>query len=287
MVPDEPFSQPVTAWIPLHSETVKKTSVDYWVLRSYHGIAALSPSGKRAMDDAVGTHVEYLDGGSGKSSVIGRMRGVAQVDFVPHVIDRRKIAKDAEDGLRMLETRSVAEVDSVLSGYPIIDNVREPALRLDTDESLFGKDSTRKDDFVVLMQGGNYDTEDRKGWDTSIQAYARFYNSLSREEQKETHLLIHSFESYLISTDMHNNMDAPANVMPIGLALKLALRDVGLPDGAYTVDIAKHDVAVVAAYKVRERIGLHAEFEWRMSHPNENKMLHTATGTRVCMPPPK
>ncbi|EJK75556.1 hypothetical protein THAOC_02714 [Thalassiosira oceanica] len=256
-VPDEPFRQPVTAWIPLHSETVRKTSVDYWVLRSYHGIAALSPSGARAMEDAVGAHVDYLDDGSGEPSAMGRMRGAAQVDFVPHVINRRRIAKNAEDGLRMLEKRSVAEVDSALSGQPIVDNIREPTLRPDTDESLFGRDSTRKDDFVVLIQGGNYDAEDRKGWDTSIQAYARFYNSLSREEREETHLLIHSFESYLMSSDDNNNMDAPAAVMPIGLAIELALRDIGMPYGSYTVDIAQHDVAVVAAYKKRASVCLH------------------------------
>ena len=288
MVPDEPFAQPVTAWIPLHSETVRRSSVDYWVLRSYHGIAALSPSGARAIDDAVGSHVDLLDDGSGEPSAMGKMRGAAHVDFVPHVIDRKKIAKDAQEGLSLLEKASAAEADALLSGsrrYPVVDNIREPTLRPETDESLFARDGKRKDDFIVLLQGGNYDSEDRKGWDTSIQAYVRFYNSLTLEEREKTHLLIHSFESYLISSDRNNNMDAPANVVPIGLSINLALRDAGMPEGSYTLDIAKHHVNVVAAYKVSERFSF-ARRGLLFFLSNEHKIIKY-TETRVRLPPPE
>lgn len=277
VVPDEAFKRPVLAWVPLHSESVRRTSVDYWVLRQYHGVAGLAPSGAKAIGDAVGKGKEIetkigMDSRTARS--MKNIAGTVQVDFIPHIFDRTAISASADVGLKILKDRSVAEADAKLTRSPLINRGQESTLEVGHSHSLFGED--RKDDFVVLLQGGNYEVEDRKGWDTSLQAFMRFYNSL--EDASEVHLLIHSMESYLIAADHHLDKDAPANTMPVGNMLHLTLYEHGLPRDAYTIDIARHAPEVVAAYKSRADVCLHPS---KVEGFGMNVMECQAVGTPV------
>jgi len=251
IVPDEPYAMPAIAWIPLHSDSVRKTNVDYWALRNYHGIASLAPSSSKSIESMVGKEVE-LAGTTPKA--IKSMFGTAKVKFIPHMFDTDALVSSADVGLLLLKEHSVALVDSKLTHSPIINRGQERTLESGNAYSLFGEE--RKDDFIILIQGGNYEAEDRKGWDTMIQAFARFYNSL--EDTSRVHLLIHSMESYTSSQDRHGDIDPPATVMPKGLNLRLALHEWGLPKDSYTIDIARHASEVVAAYKKRANVCLHA-----------------------------
>lgn len=191
--PDVPFDLPVVAWVPLHSATVPKSSSDYWTLRHYHGVASLAPSSAGAIELAVGDYPNY---GSGDSNdydnsmveeqeryaldLTAKAVGKVAVEFIPHIIDRASIVKSAQKGMELLEWMSVAHADSMMSGKPpILNRGQEKTLEAGHERSLFGKSSERscgvdgkdidQNTFVVLMQGGNYDGEDRKGWDTHVQ----------------------------------------------------------------------------------------------------------------------
>ncbi|KAL7518406.1 hypothetical protein ACHAWX_003235, partial [Stephanocyclus meneghinianus] len=253
VVPDEPFRMPAVAWVPLHSERVRPTSVDHWSLRHYHAVAALAPSAAAAVERAATKEIPWdVDDGAALQAV-REMTGTTRVEWIPHIVERRGLEARAEVGLELLTNRSVVEADSVLTNAPIVERGRERTLEAGHGRSLFGPE--RKDDFVILLQGGNYEVEDRKGWDTSIQAFVRFYNAL--EDASRVHLLIHSIESYTSSMDRFNDMDPPAAVLPRGLNLRLALHEWGIPSHAYTIDIARHAPEVVAAYKKRADVCLH------------------------------
>jgi glycosyltransferase involved in cell wall biosynthesis len=255
VVPNAALNMPVVAWIPLHAERVSPTMPDYWILRNYHGVAGLAPSSAKAIDDAVGKEIELpgLGENSATAQTLKNVFGSTQVDFIPHIFDRKAISASADVGLYMLKHHSAAEADAKLINSPLINRGQESTLEAGHPGSLFGKE--RKGDFVVLLQGGNYDSQDRKGWDTSLQAFVRFYNSL--DDPSGVHLLIHSMESYLIAADVNLDKDAPGFVMPKGVTLPLALHEHGLPRDAYTIDIAKHAPEVVAAYKKRADVCLH------------------------------
>eukprot|EP00804_Cyclotella_cryptica_P002663 CCRYP_009585-RB/>CCRYP_009585-RB protein AED:0.03 eAED:0.03 QI:98/1/1/1/0.5/0.33/3/1490/429 len=230
VVPDEPFQMPVVAWVPLHSETVSYSSVDYWVLRQFHGVASLAPSSAMAIRNAVQQEIrldmeEDDDDGSSTPAAVREMVGTAHVEFIPHIIDGGYISALADAGLELLRDHSAAEMDSKLTHLPMVHRGQERTLEAGHPLSLFGE--VRKEDFVVLIQGGNYDVEDRKGWDTSIQAFARFYHSL--HDKSRVHLLIHAIESYISSMDRFSDIDPPASVMPRGLNLRLALHEREFP----------------------------------------------------------
>jgi len=258
VIPNAAFNMPVVAWIPLHAERVRPTMPDYWVLRQYHGVAGLAPSSAKAIDDAVGKEIEInieIDiETSATAQALKDVFGSTQVEFIPHIFDRTAISVLADVGLDVLQHQSVAEADAKLTNSPLINRGQESTLEAGHPGSLFGK-HTKGGDFVVLLQGGNYESQDRKGWDTSLQAFVRFYNSL--DDPSGVHLLIHSMESYLIAGDLHLEKDAPGAVLPKGVTLPLTLHEHGLPRYAYTIDIAKHAPEVVAAYKKRADVCLH------------------------------
>eukprot|EP00931_Biecheleriopsis_adriatica_P057239 TRINITY_DN33952_c0_g1_i1.p1 TRINITY_DN33952_c0_g1~~TRINITY_DN33952_c0_g1_i1.p1 ORF type:complete len:692 (+),score=38.45 TRINITY_DN33952_c0_g1_i1:10-2085(+) len=247
ITPDVPFELPVVAWLPLHSKTVRKTSVPYWVLRNFHGIAGLSPSATAAIEEAVGTEID-LD-----ARILKKIAGTAQIEFIPHVIDRKELLSLADVGLKMLKRHSVAHADSKLTGSPLIDRGQESTLEAGGPLSLFGE--ARKDDFIVLLSGGNYEDMDRKGWDTSFQAFVNFYNTF--EDPSEIHLLVHSIESFIVAADANRDADPPPALLPQGRMLHLLLHEYGLPRDAYTIDIARHAPEVAAAYKARANVCLH------------------------------
>ena len=235
---------------------------------------------------------------------VTRITGKTVVKFIPHIIDRMAIRQSAQRGLELLRTMSVAHADSKLSNGahpPILDRGQERTLQIGHPRSLFGSSSNNSganrntcndniagtviDDntFIVLLQGGNYDEhEDRKGWDTSIQAFVLFYNRLLSQQQEKdrddnnnngeendgtclsssgggskVHLLVHSMESYLIESDKNGDVDAPPMILPKGHQLFKVLHESGLPRHLYTLDPNKHQPEVVAAYKARASVCLH------------------------------
>ncbi len=256
VVPDAHLDVPVVAWVPYHSEKVSSATTDYWALRMYHGVASLAPSSAKAIQDAVGKDMKF----TGSDTIHGyneqtddalrAMFGTVPVEFIPHIFDRKSIISSADVGMALLKDHSVAQADAKLNRAPLIDRGQASTLE---PPWIFSEES--KNSFIVLLQGGNYDTEDRKGWDTSLQAFVRFYNSL--ENPTRVHLFIHSIESYLVESDTNLDQDAPASALPIGLPLQYALHELGLPQSAYTIDIAKHAPQVVAAYKKRADVCLH------------------------------
>ncbi len=274
VVPDTDLKFPVLAWTPLHSETVSSATSDYWVLRMYHGIASLAPSSAKAIKNAVSKDIKLAAGPEQTSNLLKESYGRPVVDFIPHIFDRKAISASADVGLDLLKDHSVAEADARLNKMPLINRGQESTLEAGRRSSLFGQ--KRKDDFVVLLQGGNYDSEDRKGWDTSLQAFVRFYNSL--EDPSGVHLLIHAMESYLIAGDVNLEADAPAHVLPKGMMLNYVLHELGLPRHAYTIDIAKHAPQIVAAYKKRADVCLHPS---KVEGFGMNVMECQAVGTPV------
>lgn len=307
IIPDVPLTVPVVGWVPLHSAHVTKSSLDYWALRSLHGVAALAPSAAIDLESVVGDvpplaesfrnatdEAAHRDAARRGGKVISpggreadkpmkyaaRSVGKVAVEFIPHIIDRPSLIQSAEKATKMLSFMSAAHVDSALSGKrqpPVLDRGQERTLVSGHDRSLFGNSTSSSCDFergtidsktfVVLSQGGNYDGDDRKGWDTSVQAFVQFYNILrdihaasannNEECRINVHLHIHSMDSYLVEADANSNVDAPAAVFPKGHIHHKRLHETGLPRHAYTIDIANHSPHVVAAYKRRASVCLH------------------------------
>jgi hypothetical protein len=108
------------------------------------------------------------------------------------------------------------------------------------------------DTFVVLMCGGNYEESDRKGWDTSIQAFARFHQT-----HPDSHLYIHAIESPSIIED-DKGTAAPVGVMPTGVPLRLRLHYAKVPTHAYTLDHGIYPSEEVPALKRMADVCLHA-----------------------------
>jgi len=282
---------------------VRRSSSDYWGLRHHHAVAALAPSSAVMIEEAVGSVIRFDNEDSGVTvadssslELAAVALGSTEVEWIPHIFDREAILASSRKGLDALAKEpSVAHADSKLSGSPpILDRGQERTLEAGHGRSLFTaargvneKDNTAAsmscgdrdegpgiDDntFVVLMQGGNYDkNDDRKGWDTSVQAFVRLYNKVHGGEYgkitmddgsscvgaAKVHLLIHSMESYIIESDMNRDGEAPPMVLPDGHLLHRLLHTTGLPRHTYTIDIAKHTPEIVAAYKARASICLH------------------------------
>jgi len=110
--------------------------------------------------------------------------------------------------------------------------------------------------FFVLMQGGNYDDLDRKGWNEAIQAYSIFRQSLP--VSANVHLYIHAMESYLVEQDANAGAEAPAAVLPTGVKLSYRLSLSGVKEHEYTLDMTQHQPFTVAALKQRSSLCLHA-----------------------------
>merc|ERR1719230_1597504 len=110
----------------------------------------------------------------------------------------------------------------------------------------------RDDTFVVLVQGGNYDAQDRKGWDASIQAFKLFHDRVESESERDpqrysphAHLYLHPVESYLIESDTNNGDDPPPAVLPTGVNLRKRIYHSGLSRDSYTLDSTLHHPDVV------------------------------------------
>lgn len=265
IVPGDMLNVPLIGWVPLHMKDVKKTTPDYWCLRNFHGIAGLAPSTTQAIQDAVGEKMDFLSNDESEEEeakstspgvkALQEMYGQVQVEFIPHIINRHEMNSSATKGLQLLETHSVAAADAILNKAQIVNRGQPHSLEPGHDKSLF-RNSKRNNDFIILLQGGNYETADRKGWDTSLQAFAHFYHSFDTPPT-DIHLLIHSTDGTIIASDRNLESDAPPEVMPLGLMIDLNLHNLGVPKDAYTLDITKHASPIVAAFKKRASVCLH------------------------------
>ena len=96
-----------------------------------------------------------------------------------------------------------------------------------------------KNKFVVLMQGGNYEPTDRKGWFMGLQAYARF---VALHPEVDAHLYIHAPSSVTIAA-MDHAEPAPPHLAKRGVPLHTYLKRLGIGkrdftfiDGIYSQD---------------------------------------------------
>jgi hypothetical protein len=127
------------------------------------------------------------------------------------------------------------------------------------------RDATRsklgleKDTFVVLMQGGNYDNLDRKGWSNSIQAFANFYKrqELLTGGPPNVHLYIHAISSITISARERMAIP-PKNAMSKGIQLQQLIDAVGIPSSSYTLDGTIHPWELHFEMKAMADVCLHA-----------------------------
>ena len=65
-------------------------------------------------------------------------------------------------------------------------------------------------------------------------------------------------ESYLIESDANSGADAPPVILPQGHQQHKLFHATGLPRDVYTLDQSKHQPEIVAAYKARASVCLHA-----------------------------
>ena len=108
---------------------------------------------------------------------------------------------------------------------------------------------------VLRGQGSNHESYDRKGWDTSIQAYHEFYRE-SLNAGRKVFLYIHAIPTRaIIEHDMGRVVGQ--QVVNTGQNLVLLLRTVGLPEDAYTLDERIHPIAEAMALKRMADVCMH------------------------------
>lgn len=103
--------------------------------------------------------------------------------------------------------------------------------------------------FMVLLQGGNYEQFDRKGWEISLQAFARFH-----KEVPDSHLYIHSVSKKTIM-EFNNGEKAPWQVPDGGQPLRYLLHMLNIT--SYTLDEEIHPPEQISALKQAADVCLH------------------------------
>eukprot|EP00586_Coscinodiscus_wailesii_P000603 CAMPEP_0172482804 /NCGR_PEP_ID=MMETSP1066-20121228/9418_1 /TAXON_ID=671091 /ORGANISM="Coscinodiscus wailesii, Strain CCMP2513" /LENGTH=576 /DNA_ID=CAMNT_0013246225 /DNA_START=370 /DNA_END=2100 /DNA_ORIENTATION=+ len=252
IVPDVPFIVPAVGWIPVHTN-IHVGSSEYFNLRAFHSLAILSPTSGREV-----TRVFKEEADS-----VAEIRDIPPfVATVPHIIDRERLMKWATKGLERMRLVDPATVSRELR------QEKSPQLVFDKGNGqarvpphpIFSEKKEYTDTFVVLMQNGNYDDFDRKGWDMGLQAFSKFYKRHESDDKmtkRRIHLYVHSMESYNLGKDMNNNEEPPGALKPAGMNLMRRLHSLGLPRSAYTIDYNVHEPEVVAALKRRASVCLH------------------------------
>ena len=210
------FDVPTLLWMPYHHEDLDAQGA---VLQRLTAVAALAPSTGRAVE---------------KAGVLTRA--------IPHFIDRRALNDLADE----FEAR--VKSDAVSLRTAVFDSkMYDRAFKREID----GVDD---DTFVVLMQGGNYEDSDRKGWISSIYAYAKFQRD---NPGIKTHLWVHAVDSAMVEADMNAGSKPPVAVTRTGVALRHVLERSGIPSNMYTFDENKHDHTFTSALKRHASVCLH------------------------------
>ena len=110
---------------------------------------------------------------------------------------------------------------------------------------------SKSENFSVLMQGGNYDTLDRKGWNIGIQAFQQFHVTYP-----DSHLYLHGLSSLGIMKD-GRNVAVPLQIQPTGLPLQKLLTLYGLDPTSYTLDERMYTFEESLLFKKRAHVCLH------------------------------
>lgn len=103
--------------------------------------------------------------------------------------------------------------------------------------------------FMVLLQGGNYERFDRKGWEISLQAFAQFHKQVP-----DSHLYIHSVSKNTIM-EFNNGENAPLQVPDEGQPLRYLLHMLNIT--SYTLDEKIHPPEDISALKKAADVCLH------------------------------
>eukprot|EP00946_MAST-07B_sp_MAST-7B-sp1_P002660 g2660.t1 len=230
---DTDFAVPFIGWVPFHHSQLD-ASVAY-LLRAFSTVVALAPSSAEIVREGI-----YLDGDHGAGSP---KKMLTNVDFIPHIVERDIIRRGGVYG----------------TGVPSADITRK----------LFDFDPK---DFVVLMQGGNYEKADRKGYVAALQAFKRFYfevhggkdvkdenGARARKPGKlgcKVHFIIHNVPSQAIA-EGERGLVAPPHLRSEGLNLYAIAKMVGLPRSAYTIIGRMLSERKVAALKLAADVCLH------------------------------
>jgi len=213
------FRVPTVLWMPYHHEQSDNSAL---LLSTYTGIAALAESTRRAVE---------------------RVQPLTRT--IPHFIDREALNTRADAFERTLR----AEVADEGSLRRVIFDSKK------LDRSFTRTiDAVDDDTFLVLMQGGNYENSDRKGWLASIEAFATFQRE---NPDVKTHLWIHSMDSTMTQKDMNHNTRPPVAVVRTGVNLRSYLQLAGIPSNTYTLDENMHDRDFTSALKRHADVCLH------------------------------
>lgn len=219
------FAVPTVLWMPYHYEGLDASG---GVVGAYSAVAALSETTRRAI-------------------------AIAQplTRTIPHFIDRASLhaLADAHDA-RARENLGLSEAEAT----------RRAIRRYTFDSKKYDRmyaraiDEVDDDTFVVLMQGGNYENSDRKGWVASINAFARF----QRENPTiKTHLWLHCVDSAMTQNDMNHGSKPPVAVARTGVSLRTELQKAGIPESMFTLDENIHDEYRASALKRHADVCLH------------------------------
>ncbi|KAJ1449717.1 hypothetical protein M885DRAFT_622300 [Pelagophyceae sp. CCMP2097] len=111
--------------------------------------------------------------------------------------------------------------------------------------------------FVVLMQGGNYEALDRKGWASGLRAFKLFHDGVVADGLSPPELRIHAISSRAIASAENGGAPAPAAVLETGLHLRYLLDLLELSPGAYTLEDGIVSPAAVAFMKAGADVCLH------------------------------
>jgi glycosyltransferase involved in cell wall biosynthesis len=243
---DTDFVVPFIGWVPFHHAQLD-TSVAY-TLRAFSTVAALAPSSAEIVRRTLNVgsdhaHAHAADADADADANVASPNVYVNIDFVPHIVERDMIRRGGVYG----------------TGLPSAALTREK----------FEFDST---DFVVLMQGGNYEKADRKGFVAALQAFKRFYAEVHGGEHNEVgsgvparkagkmgrkvHFIIHNVPSQAIA-EGERGLVAPPHLVSEGLNLYAIAKMVGLPRSSYTIISRMLSEKKAAALKLAADVCLH------------------------------
>ena len=216
------FRVPTLLWMPFHHEELDAHG---GVLSTYSAIASLSETTRKAVEGAQ-----------------------ALTKAIPHFIIRAELDARAD--------AFEEEIKDDVDGQSRVNAIREALFDSKKYDRMFKRDIdvVDEDTFVVLMQGGNYEGLDRKGWSDSIRAFAQF----QRENPRiKTHLWIHAMDSAMTQADLNDGSKPPVSVTRSGVPLRAYLENSGIPSNMYTLDENKHDASFTTALKRHADVCLH------------------------------
>lgn len=212
------FNVPAILWLPYHHEEVDSQA---GVLSHFTAVAALAPS-------------------TGK--VVEQVQSLTRV--IPHAIDRKQLNAYADEWeANAGQDLSRSEQRGLLYDSQKWDRSYRRAI-----------EPVEDDTFVVLMQGGNYEEADRKGWVPSLRAFAQFHRD---HPQVKKHLWLHAIDSVMVEQDMNHGKVAPVAVRRSGAGLRVILEELKIPEGMYTLDENLHDRPMTSALKRHADVCLH------------------------------